>query len=205
MITFLKHLSYTLIFLLLGVGIATAQSYKGNKPLITVSGKVVSATDGSPLVGATVCYRDGSNGKYVPKVVSDYDGRFELDFIPEDSLMVKLIGYKTQKFLPSDDPILMKMEDDPTVVFGCPTIVQYPVSGVVLNENGEPIIGAIIRIKGTNAAVGTDINGEFKISAQKGDVLEISYIGYLDQTKKVSIKKPMKIKMKQNPNVIICE
>ena len=171
----------------------------------SVCGQVISATDGSPLLGATVSYRDDSNGKYVPKTVSDYDGRFELDFIPEDTLMVQLIGYKTQKFLPSDDPILVRMEDDPSVVFGCPTIVQYPVSGVVLDEKGEPIIGAIIRIKDTKVAVGTDINGEFKISAQKGDVLEISYIGYLDQTKKVSIKKPMKIKMKPNPNVIICD
>ncbi|MBR5673993.1 MAG: carboxypeptidase-like regulatory domain-containing protein [Muribaculaceae bacterium] len=205
MITFIKHLSYILILLLLGVGVATAQSYKGNKPLITVSGKVVSATDGQPIVGATVSYRDDSNGKYVPKTVSDYDGRFELDFILEDTLMVQLIGYKTKKILPSDDPILVRMEDDPSVVFGCPTIVQYPVSGVVLDEKGEPLIGAVIRIKDTKVAVGTDINGEFKISAQKGAVLEISYIGYLSQTKKVSIKKPMKIKMKPNPNVIICD
>ena len=171
----------------------------------SVCGQVISATDGSPLLGATVSYRDDTNGKYVPKTVSDYDGRFELDFVPEDSLMVELIGYKKQKFLPSDDPILVRMEDDPSVVFGCPTIVQYPVSGVVLDEKGEPIIGAVIRIKDTKVAVGTDINGEFKISAQKGDILEISYIGYLDQTKKVSIKKPMKIKMKPNPNVIICD
>ena len=161
----------------------------------SVTGQVVAASDGKPLLGVTVCYRDDSNGKYVPKEVSDYDGRFELDFVPEDSLMVTLIGYKTQKFLPSDDPILVRMEDD-SILFVCPTFVLYPVSGVVLDEKGEPIIGATVKIKGCNTKVATGMNGEFEIQTQKNDVLEISYIGYRKQTKKVSIKKPMRIKMK---------
>ncbi|MBQ1583379.1 MAG: carboxypeptidase-like regulatory domain-containing protein [Prevotella sp.] len=118
--------------------------------------------------------------------------------------MVKQIGYKTQKLLPSDNSILVRMEMDSTI-FGCPEIIMYPISGVVLDENGEPLIGATITIKGTNRGVATDRNGKFKISAQKGDVLEVSFIGYLKQTKKVSIKKPMKIKLKPSPNVIICQ
>ena len=75
----------------------------------------------------------------------------------------------------------------------------------MLDENGDPLIGATITIKDANIGVATDINGEFKISAQKGDVLEVSYIGYLKQTKKVSIKKPMKIKLKPKQNVIYCQ
>ena len=109
--------------------------------------------------------------------------------------MVAYLGYKTQKFLPSDDPILVRMEDD-SILFVCPTFVLYPVSGVVLDEKGEPIIGATVKIKGCNTMVATGMNGEFEVQTQKNDVLEISYIGYKTQTKKVSIKKPMKIKMK---------
>ena len=161
----------------------------------SVTGQIVAASDGQPLVAATVSYRNSANGQYVPKIVSDYDGRFELDFVPEDSLMVQLIGYKTQRILPSDDPILVRMEED-SIVFGCPTIVMYTISGVVLDEKGKPIIGAAVRVKGTNREVPTGCDGNFRISAQKGEVLEISYIGYKTQTKKVSIKKPMKIKMK---------
>ena len=128
----------------------------------------------------------------------------DVNFLPEDTLMVERIGYKTQKLLPSDDSILVRMEMDSTIV-GCPEIIMYPISGVVLDENGEPLIGATITIKGTNRGVATDRNGKFKISAQQGDVLEVSFIGYLKQTKKVSIKKPMKIKLKPSPNVIICQ
>ena len=162
----------------------------------SVTGLVVSAANGCPLLGATVCYRDDTNGKYVPKVVSDYDGRFELDFVPQDTLMVKLIGYKTQKFMPTDDPILIRVEEDSTAVFGCPRIVVYPVSGVVLDEKGVPIAGAAIKVKDTYKDVTTGLNGEFEIFVQKDDVLEITCPGYKTQTKKASIKKPMKIKLK---------
>ena len=162
----------------------------------SVCGQIVAATDGRPLVGVTVCYRDDSSGKYVPKVVSDYDGRFELDFVPQDTLMVKLIGYKTQKFMPTDDPILIRVEEDSTEVFGCPKIVVYPVSGEVLDEKGVPIAGAAVKVKDTYKEVTTGLNGEFEIYVQKGDVLEITCPGYKTQTKKASIKKPMKIKLK---------
>ena len=162
---------------------------------ITATGKVVCATDDEPLIGATVLYRNSASGKYVPKVVTDYDGRFELDFVPEDTLMVKLIGYKAQKLLPSGNPILVRMEGDSTV-FGCPKIVVYPVSGVVLDENNVPITGAAVKVIDTYKEFTTGLNGEFEIYAQKGDVLEITSPGYKTQTKKVSIKKPMKVKLR---------
>ena len=163
---------------------------------VTVTGKVISATDGQPLIAATVLYRNSANGKYLPKVVTDYDGRFELDFVPQDTLMVKLIGYKTQKFMPTDDPILIRIEEDSTEVFGCPVFVVYPVSGEVLDENGVPIAGAAVKVKDTYKEVTTGLNGEFEIYVQKGDVLEITCPGYKTQKKKASIKKPMKIKLK---------
>ena len=184
-------------------GYLSAQEALNSKQLVMLTGTVVDAADGQPIIAATIWYRQ-SNGRYSAVAATDYDGRFELSFLPEDTLMVERIGYKTQKLLPSDDSIIVRMEMDSTIV-GCPEIIMYPVSGVVLDENNEPLIGATITIKDTKRGVATDINGEFKISAQKGDVLEVSYIGYLKQTKKVSIKKPMKIKLKPSPNVIICQ
>ena len=185
-----------LLLLAFDVGIVSAQTVEDNRHQITVTGKVVSATDDEPLIAATVLYRNSANGKYLPKVVTDYDGRFELDFVPQDTLMVKLIGYKTQKFMPTDDPILIRVEEDSTEVFGCPKIVVYPVSGEVLDEKGVPITGAAIKVKDTYKDVTTGLNGEFEIFVQKDDVLEITCPGYKTQTKKASIKKPMKIKLK---------
>lgn len=53
-----------------------------------------------------------------------------------------------------------------------------PIKGKVLDENGQPIIGASIMIKGTKTGVVTDVNGSFSISASQGATLVISFIGY---------------------------
>lgn len=59
--------------------------------------------------------------------------------------------------------------------------VAETVSGKVLNENGEPLPGATVRLVGTTIGVTTDINGEFSIEANENDRIEISFVGYLKQ------------------------
>ncbi len=65
-----------------------------------------------------------------------------------------------------------------------PALAQsQSVKGTVVDENGEPIIGASVRIVGNNSTgVITDVNGNYNISADKGAKVTISYIGYLPQT-----------------------
>ncbi|WP_455627893.1 carboxypeptidase-like regulatory domain-containing protein [Parabacteroides chinchillae] len=56
---------------------------------------------------------------------------------------------------------------------------QKTISGKVVDENGEPIIGANIVVKGTTIGIITDINGEFTLQVPSDQsILEISYIGY---------------------------
>lgn len=52
------------------------------------------------------------------------------------------------------------------------------VKGHIVDETGEPMIGVTIRVKDGKAMTVTDIDGNFSIPANKGDVLEASYIGY---------------------------
>lgn len=53
------------------------------------------------------------------------------------------------------------------------------ISGVVLDENGDPIIGATIRVKGTDDIAVTDIDGNYSIVTDKADpVVTASFIGY---------------------------
>lgn len=65
-----------------------------------------------------------------------------------------------------------------------PALAQsQTVKGTVVDENGDPIIGASVRISGKEGTgVITDINGNYTISAPKGSKVTISYIGYLTQT-----------------------
>lgn len=55
------------------------------------------------------------------------------------------------------------------------------VTGTILDERGEPVIGANIIEKGTTNGTVTDIDGDFTLSVKNGAVLQISYIGYLEQ------------------------
>lgn len=55
------------------------------------------------------------------------------------------------------------------------------ISGVVLDENGEPIIGASVLVEGTTNGTITDFDGNFEIAADEGQTIAVSYMGYITQ------------------------
>ncbi|MFO7824621.1 MAG: carboxypeptidase-like regulatory domain-containing protein, partial [Cyclobacterium sp.] len=55
------------------------------------------------------------------------------------------------------------------------------ISGTVVDENGQPIPGATILVEGTNKGTVTDIDGNFSIDADEGEVILVSFIGYQSQ------------------------
>ena len=60
------------------------------------------------------------------------------------------------------------------------------VRGQVTDNNGDPIIGAVIRVDGVNGGYVTDINGEYEIVTDLKEVhMNVSYIGYKTVTKTV--------------------
>jgi len=55
------------------------------------------------------------------------------------------------------------------------------VTGTVLDENGEPVIGATIRVDGTNIATVTDMDGKYSVNVPEGKRdITVSYLGYKD-------------------------
>ena len=52
------------------------------------------------------------------------------------------------------------------------------VKGIVKDAEGNPLVGVSILVQGTTNGVITDLDGNFQLSANKGDLLEFSYIGY---------------------------
>ena len=69
-------------------------------------------------------------------------------------------------------------------LFSMPALAQdQTVKGTVVDENGDPIIGASVRVNGKNGTgVITDLDGNYTISVPKGSKVTISYIGYITQT-----------------------
>ncbi|MGB4088823.1 MAG: carboxypeptidase-like regulatory domain-containing protein, partial [Smithellaceae bacterium] len=73
------------------------------------------------------------------------------------------------------------------------SIAQTRVSGKVIDENGDPIIGATIQIKGTGQGTVTDLDGNFTLSAPADGTLVISYVGM--KTQEVSVAPNLQIVM----------
>jgi len=69
-------------------------------------------------------------------------------------------------------------------LFAMPAFAQnQTLKGTVVDENGEPVIGASVRVNDKNGtAVITDFDGNYTISAPKGTKVTITYIGYMPQT-----------------------
>ena len=75
-------------------------------------------------------------------------------------------------------------------------------SGTVTDSKGEPLIGVSILVKGTSNGTITDMDGNFKIQAAKGDVLEVSYIGYASQAITLTNAQPLKISMGEDAQAL---
>ena len=58
---------------------------------------------------------------------------------------------------------------------------QIAVKGIVKDTTGEPVIGANVLVKGTTNGTITDFDGNFQLSANKGDIIVISFIGFTAQ------------------------
>ncbi len=71
-------------------------------------------------------------------------------------------------------------------------LAQTKVSGTVTSsEDGAPVVGATVKVAGTNTGTVTDVNGNFSVNAPAGAKLEISYVGMISKSVKAS--KNMKI------------
>lgn len=56
------------------------------------------------------------------------------------------------------------------------------ITGTIVDENGEPLIGVNIYKLGTKVVVTSDFDGQYFVKAKKGDILKFSYLGFDDAT-----------------------
>ncbi len=77
------------------------------------------------------------------------------------------------------------------------------VKGLVVDQDGVPVIGAAVMIKGnkSNGAI-TDIDGRFEIKAPQGSVLEISCLGYSYKTLTLTSAKNLRIVLEEESTML---
>lgn len=99
------------------------------------------------------------------------------------TLIVKNESVETAlRYISKQVPIAYKqLEQTIAVSLGSNKVTKgaSQVSGIVTDEKGQNLPGAVVRVKGTDNAVVTDLNGRFSIDiADADDVLVVTYIGY---------------------------
>jgi len=79
---------------------------------------------------------------------------------------------------------------------------QGGISGKVVDDSGEPVIGASIRVKGTQIGTVTDLDGNFTLNATSGSILVISYIGYKTQEITADGRTSLNITLQENTELL---
>jgi TonB-linked SusC/RagA family outer membrane protein len=70
-----------------------------------------------------------------------------------------------------------------------------PITGKVTNENGEPLAGVSVLVRGTSKGTSTNENGVFSINAEVGETLEFSMVGYKVHVVKVGDDNTVNIRL----------
>lgn len=101
-------------------------------------------------------------------------------------------------------PSLLRAEGADNPVVGR---YRYQMKGVVLDESGQPLPGAAVKVVGTMLGASTNANGEFllRVEEQKEYSLQISFMGY--EPGKVSVKsalapKALTVRLKPSNNLL---
>lgn len=97
----------------------------------------------------------------------------------------------------------MRIKSD-IMIIEKPSIVSTPqqntrqITGTVIDATGMPIIGANVMVKGTTNGTITDIDGKFTLEVAKDAILQVSYIGYMNQEILVGNKSVLSISLQED-------
>ena len=83
-------------------------------------------------------------------------------------------------------------------MFPLGALAQSVIKGTVNDETGGPIIGATVKVQGTQKGGITDLDGKFSVEAASNATITISYVGYITQNVKVAGKNDLTIVLKED-------
>lgn len=95
--------------------------------------------------------------------------------------LVFFVGCLSYKAVPAPSGLALEMEPKKMLSdegYALMATAKADISGTVTDQDGEPLIGATVSVKGTTTGTITDVDGNFTIAANAGDILVVSYVGY---------------------------
>ena len=81
-----------------------------------------------------------------------------------------------------------------------PEVVIREINGTIADVKGNPLPGATVIVKGTDKGTSADASGKFTVEAEQGDVLVISFIGYLKKEQTVGAQTTLNIQLEEDLN-----
>jgi len=76
------------------------------------------------------------------------------------------------------------------------------ISGTIIDQNGEPLIGVNVTIKGASSGAITDLDGRFRVQASVGATLIVSYVGYETQEIVIRNTSSLNITLKEDAKTL---
>ena len=102
------------------------------------------------------------------------------------------------KYNVENKTISIYKEKTPSFVASSVNQDKKTVTGTIVDQNGEPIIGANVSIPGTTTGTISDVDGRFSIEVPENAQLQISFIGYLSQVISVENKTVINVKLQED-------
>ena len=178
-----KGRSFLLFFCLL---MMQAPSFAQNSAKITIQKKNISVIEALKEIEKQSDYSVGYNDSQLKnKPVLNLD----LKAVALENALAQILRGSGFTYQFKDKYIMIIPDNKPK---GIPA---KKVSGIVIDENNEPLIGVNIKVEGSSIGAITDIDGNFNIMAPQGSTLSFTYVGYTPQTVKITDKNIYEIRL----------
>ena len=110
--------------------------------------------------------------------VCDRNGEYYVNAADGDTIVWTDHGETELYQLKDTDNYVALVHDLPEAEQTVQTSKKVSVSGIVVDEQGEPIVGAVIKVRGQTLGTVSDYDGEFSIPVLQGSTIEVMYVGF---------------------------
>ena len=162
---------------------------------ITHKFRNVELTKAISIIEAESDYRFVYNNNLVPDTKKVEANFYEADLPEVMDVLLKGTGL-SYKMLKNELIVLFKPASDAAAINGI-------VTGKITDENGVPLQGASVKIKGSRVGTSTDNNGMFSLNVPDNGVLVISYVGF--EGKEIAVGSRTEISIQLKPSAKIDE
>ncbi len=176
---------------------------KQNRIQVKTKGYITN-NEGKPLSNVFIEVTESGKSTYTTA-----DGYFSITYLLDDVLVFSLDGYEDAEYIATDTnesfSLQLKEIEHVSTIMGkmvAPEIIEnekniseeinknkdkyITITGTINDDNGLPLPGANIIIKDTTTGTQSDFDGNYFINAPVNSILEISYVGFDNETIQLS-------------------